>query len=258
MESSRRDRFRLIYLKSEGASEKSFLDDFNGGSSAAGSEEGAVVSSCRETPESFSFQVKLRQTELDLKDPSPTVRSLAVRSLEKLERPALALPLLSQALSDQDPDVRAQALLALVKLKSTDETPFLKKYLKDSSPKVRMIALRRILQGGQQVDLNTCLQLLSEKSPMVRRKMATLLGWTQMEGVLPILLELSKDPEEKVRKAALFSLLTLYPEESEERLLKAMRDPDPGLRRWAKKTLEKMIETPVLYKESMPAKNKER
>jgi HEAT repeat protein len=255
MESSLKDRFRLIYLKSEGVSEKSFLDDSNGASNAGGSEESAAVSSYRETPESFSFQVKLRQIELDLKDPSPTVRNLAVRSLEKLDNPAAALPLLRQALSDQDPDVRARALRALIKLKNTDETLLLKKHLKDSSPKVRMIALQRILQGGQQVDLNTCLQLLSEKSPTVRRKMATLLGWTQMEGVLPVLVELSKDPEEKVRKAALFSLLTLYPEESEDRLLKAMRDSDPGLRKWAKKTLEKMIETPVLRKESVSARN---
>jgi HEAT repeat protein len=72
------------------------------------------------------------------------------------------------------------------------------------------------------------------------------LGWTQREGGLPILAELSKDPDAKVRKAALFSLLSLYPEESEDRLLKAMTDPDPDLRRWAKRTLEKMAVAPII------------
>jgi HEAT repeat protein len=60
------------------------------------------------------------------------------------------------------------------------------------------------------------------------------------------LAELSKDPEAKVRKAALSSLVSLYPEESEDRLLKAMADPDPGLRKWARRTLEKIVEAPVI------------
>ncbi len=73
--------------------------------------------------------------------------------------------------------------------------------------------------------------------------MATLLGWNQTEGVLPILVQLSGDPDARVRKAALLSLNSLYPEEREERLLKSMKDPDPGLRKWARTTLERIIET---------------
>ena len=150
---------------------------------------------------------------------------MAIQYLEK-GAPSAAIPLLQETLSDQDPDVRAQAILALIKLKDPDLNRLLKKYLKDSSPKVKIAALRGIFQSREGVDLNILLQLLSDESPWVRRKMATLLGWTQMEGVLPILAELSKDPDAKVRKAALFSLITLYPEESEDRLMKAMADPE--------------------------------
>ena len=89
--------------------------------------------------------------------------------------------------------------------------------------------------------MNILLQLLSDESPLVRRKMATLLGWTRVEGALPILVEMLNDQDTKVKKAALFSLITLYPEESESRLLGAMADRDPGLRRWAKIALEKRI-----------------
>ena len=75
--------------------------------------------------------------------------------------------------------------------------------------------------------------------------MATLLGWTQREGALPILMELSKDQDAMVKKAALFSLMTLYPEEGGERLMEAMVDPNPDLRIWVKSTLDKIIATPL-------------
>jgi HEAT repeat protein len=95
------------------------------------------------------------------------------------------------------------------------------------------------------MDLNLLMKFLSDPSPWVRRKVATLLGWTQMEGVLPILMEMSRDEDSKVRKAALFSLVTLYPEEGEKCLMEAMLDRDSDNRKWAKKYLNKMIERPV-------------
>ena len=71
------------------------------------------------------------------------------------------------------------------------------------------------------------------------------MGWAQMEGVFPTLIELSKDRDSGVRKAALFSLTTLYPEESEKRLLETMTDSDPELRKWARITLERIAARPL-------------
>jgi hypothetical protein len=48
-----------------------------------------------------------------------------------------------------------------------------------------------------------------------------------------------------VRKAALLSLITLYPDESENRLVEAMTDADPDLRKWARGTLEKTLTRPL-------------
>jgi HEAT repeat protein len=121
----------------------------------------------------------------------------------------------------------------------------LKKYLKDSDPRVRIAALRGMFQYQKKVDLNILLQFLSDDSMWVRRKVATLLGWSQVEGALPILVEMSRDPDPMVRKAALFSLATLYPDESENRLIEAMTDSDIGLRKWAKMTLEKILARPL-------------
>jgi HEAT repeat protein len=102
-----------------------------------------------------------------------------------------------------------------------------------------------MFKNKRPVDLNILLQFLSDESAWVRRKVATLLGWTPMEGVLPILTELSKDQDSKVRQAALFSLITLYPEESEDRLVEAMGDSEPDLRKWARSTLDRMIAKPL-------------
>ena len=223
MEGSVRDRFRLIYLKSM-ESEKSTSKEAV--LSRDSNESGRTVHSPyqKRASESFTDRAHLDQAESDLKHPDPKIRILAIRFLEKMD-PPLVTSLLQEALSDRDPDVRAQAILALIKFRSPDIKPSLKRYLKDSSPKVKMAALRGIFQFEEGIDLNILLQLLSDESPWVRRKMATLLGWSRTEGVLPILAELSRDPDAKVRKAALFSLVSLYPEESEDRLLKAMTDP---------------------------------
>jgi HEAT repeat protein len=56
---------------------------------------------------------------------------------------------------------------------------------------------------------------------------------------------LAKDPDSIVKKAALFSLSTLYPEESENRLMEAMADTDPNIRKWIKMTLEEIGNRPL-------------
>ena len=107
-----------------------------------------------------------------------------------------------------------------------------------------MAALRGLFQNREKVDLNLLLQILSDESPMVRRKLGTLLGWVQMEGVLPVLVELTKDQNSGVRKSALMSLYSLYPEESEDRLINALTDPDPDIRNWAKGSLVQALKGP--------------
>jgi HEAT repeat protein len=232
------DRFRLIYLKSPILGESSSSQD---------SEEISRMASCSSetrTTETSSSQTILNQAKADLKHPDPKVRILAIQYLEKSE-PSIALSLLQETLSDRDPEVRVHALNALIKLKNPVVSPLLKKYLKDKDPRVRIAAIRGMFQMGEKIDFNLLLQFLDDESPWVRQKLATLLGWTQMEGVLPILMEMSKDQDSRVRKAALFSLLTLYPEESEDRLVEAMTDREPDLRKWVKGILGKMSAKPL-------------
>ena len=191
--------------------------------------------------ETLSSEAVLKQAKADLRHPDSQVRILAIRYYLEKSYPSTPLSLLQEILSDRDPEVRAQALRSLVKFRNPIVSPLLKKYLKDSDSRVRIVALRGMFQFQEKIDLNMFLQLLSDESTWVRRKVATLLGWTQLEGALPILKELSKDVHSMVRKAALFSLATLYPDESEILLIEAMTDPDPELRKWAKTILEKIL-----------------
>jgi HEAT repeat protein len=195
-------------------------------------------------PEALSSEAILKQAKADLRHPDPQVRILALRYYLEKSYPSIPLSLLQEILSDRDPDVRAQALRSLIKFRSPIVSPLLKKYLKDGDAKVRIAALRGMFQFQEKIDLNIFLQFLSDESTWVRRKVATLLGWAQIEGALPILKELSRDVHSMVRKAALFSLATLYPDESENLFVEAMTDADPEIRTWAKTTLEKILTRP--------------
>ena len=238
------DRFRLTYLKSTGL-ERSDFDE-----SVSSRNVEKTISSTSPFPEydipgTCSTEAMLKQAKADLKHPDPGVRLWAIRYYLEKSFPAIPMSLLQEILSDEDSEVRAQALRSLIKFRNPIVSSMLKKHLKDSDPKVRIAALRGIFQHQEKIDLNILLQLLSDQSSWVRRKVATLIGWTQIEGSLPILMELSRDQDPMVRRAALFSLAVLYPDESENRFMEAMTDSDPALRKWAKGILEKMAGRPL-------------
>jgi len=238
------DRFRLTYLKSTGL-ERSDFDE-----SVSSRNVEKTISSTSPFPEydipgTCSTEAMLKQAKADLKHPDPGVRLWAIRYYLEKSFPAIPMSLLQEILSDEDSEVRAQALRSLIKFRNPIVSSMLKKHLKDSDPKVRIAALRGIFQHQEKIELNILLQLLSDQSSWVRRKVATLIGWTQIEGSLPILMELSRDQDPMVRRAALFSLAVLYPDESENRFMEAMSDSDPALRKWAKVILEKIAERPL-------------
>ena len=238
------DRFRLNYLKSTGLEKSDYDESFSSRDEREMSSPPSP-SPKYNIPETFSSEAILKQAKADLKNPDSKVRILAIRYYLEKSYPSIPMSLLHEILSDQNPEVRAEALRSLIKFRSPIVSPLLKRYLKDSDPKVRITALRGMFQYQEKIDLNILLQFLSDDSPWVRRKVATLLGWTQIEGALPILIEMSRDQDSMVRRAALFSLATLYPDESENRLMEAMTDSDPSLRKWAKMTLEKIVARPL-------------
>jgi HEAT repeat protein len=237
------ERFRLIYLKSTEL-EKSPFDESPSSYDPEEISRRASPSTEYNILETFSSQTILKQAKVDLNHPDPKVKILGIQYLEKSD-PSIAIPLIQEILSDEDPGVRAQAISSLIKFRNPIVSPLLKRYLEDIDSRVRIAAIRGMFQLKERIDLNILLHFLSDESSWVRRKVATLLGWVQMESVFPVLMELSKDQDSKVRKAALFSMITLYPVESEGRWVQAMTDPDPDLRKWVRSTLEKTVTRPL-------------
>jgi HEAT repeat protein len=236
----------MAYLKSTGFERTDFAESF----SPPDPGDTGKVAGALSLPEfhfsgTFSSEAILKQAKADLKNPDPKVRILATKYYLEKSYPSIPLSVLQEILSDQDPNVRVEALQSLIKFRGSIVSPLLKKYLKDNDPRVRIAALRGMFRYQEKIDSNILLQCLSDESTWVRRKVATLLGWTQTEGSLAVLVELSKDRDPMVRRAALFSLTTLYPDESEDRLMEAMTDSDQGLRDWVKMTLEKIAATPL-------------
>jgi len=246
------DRFRLAYLKSTGCERSDFAESFSSYDSGdTGKTAGALSSPPeRNISEPFSSEAILKQAKADLKNPDSKVRILAIKYYLEKTYPSIPLSVLQEILSDRDPRVRAEALRSLIKFRGSIISPLLKKYLKDSDPGVRITVLRGMFQYQKKIDPNILLQCLSDESTWVRRKAATLLGWAQIEGALPILVELSRDHDPMVRRAALFSLTTVYPDESEDRLIEALTDSDEGLREWVKITLEKIAASPLKRKKA--------
>jgi HEAT repeat protein len=236
------DRFRLIYLKSTAAEKDSMTEDDRIQSPGSTKEPDPASSGEKTSYRAFFSKTLLNQAKTDLDHPDPKVRIMAIQFLEK-SGPAF-FSAFQEIMSDPDPDVRFEAIRFWAKSEQPLESPLLKRYLKDPDPRIRMVALRGLFRRPEKVDLNLLLQFLSDESSMVRRKLATLLGWVQMEGVFPVLVELSRDQNSGVRKAALMSLFSLYPEESEDRLIKALTDPDPDIRNWAKSSLVKELKEP--------------
>lgn len=225
------ENFRLLYLKSqdsENSPDKEIPSSFD--------------SSEDTSSEPYSRQEILKQAIDDLRHPDPKVRAFAVQYYIEKSNLSITLPLLQEILEDEDPGVRAQALSSLIKLGNPIISPFLKKHLKDSDEKVRRIALKGIFQTQEKIDIHLLKPLLNDDSPWVRRKMATLLGWREVEGGQMILSELIKDKDAMVRKAALSSLLILYPEEGEAQMWKAISDPSHEVRGWVKAQLNRMLQ----------------
>ena len=243
------DRFRLAYLKSTGSEGCDLVESFSSPDSIKMRNSFPPVPE-RDLSNTFSSKAILKQAKADLKNPDSKVRILAIKYYLEKTYPSIPLSVLQEILSDQDPRVRAEALQSLIKFPSAIISPLLKKYLKDSDPRVRITALRGMFQCQKKIDPNILLQCLSDESTWVRRKVATLLGWAQIDGALPILVELSRDHDPMVRRAALFSLTTVYPDESEDRLIEALTDSDEGLREWVKITLEKIAASPLKRKKA--------
>jgi len=107
---------------------------------------------------------------LPLRDPSPAIRSLAIRAFA-LDPPPRPSPLstLRNALRDSDPTVRREAIEATRILSATDSTPLLTQATQDPDWLTRASAARLLGNRADPTAIPTLFSMLNDKDSYVRR-----------------------------------------------------------------------------------------
>ena len=114
--------FRLTYLKSAGL-EKSDVEKCSSPHGYGKAANPSAPLPGDRIPETFSSEAVLKQAKTDLRHPDPQVRILAIKYYLEKSLPSIPMSLLQEILSDQDPEVRVQALRSLVRFRSPVVSP---------------------------------------------------------------------------------------------------------------------------------------
>ena len=167
-------------------------------------------------------------------DPFPGIRIDAAASLARIRSEESRIALLKM-LSDQDATVRAAAASGLGALKKDDATiaRLLDLARSDTSNSVRQSALAAAARLKPENGLALVKPFLDSEA--TRAAAVGALRQLADEGAVPILLELSQDPDDRVRTGALlaFSALGKGKQQVTDRLLEALDDPEKSDRQAA-------------------------
>lgn len=172
------------------------------------------------------------------------VRCRAYALLRELE--FTPLPGLSDALRVHrwDPDTRAALAVGLRQLGDA-ALPILFEALTDENAMTRRAAAWALGETRDRAAAPALASALDDPDALVRREAAFSLGWVRDEATVQLLLDKLRDGNYRVRKAAVEALnwfgVTALP-----RLLAALRDPDPGVRRLAVEALGSIHHPDVL------------
>ena len=174
---------------------------------------------------------------LALDHPLKEVRERALTLLIEAEAPE-AIPGLLRRLGDPNPQVRQLTIAALRKLRAKEAVPGIVKALEDRDRLVRLEAIRSLAQLGVWESAGALERRLKDPEVVVRQAAVHALGRLGAEEAGPRILELVDDPE--VCQSALYVLGLLRVEEAIPAMRKALKHPDPYVRRQAAMALARM------------------
>jgi HEAT repeat protein len=162
-----------------------------------------------------------------LADESEEVRQAAAEALANLPA-ADTLPLLSEALSYQEPATRMRAAELLGKTASAEAVPHLIRSLQDEDAGVREQAGRALWEIGSAGMIDVLMVHLQSPDPKIRASIAGLVGKVRSEHALDGLVHALHDPNERVRAAVLNALAKYGPAANRHMtaLLERLDDPD--------------------------------
>jgi beta-lactamase regulating signal transducer with metallopeptidase domain len=164
-----------------------------------------------------------------LKDESPDVRQQAMHALMQVQSPALVEPMIA-ALSDGNADVRQEAAQALGQLSDKRAIPGLSGLLADANADVRQQAVFALGQLGAVEATPALVKALSDNAAEVRQQAAFALGQLEAREAVPALVKALADSDAEVRQQAAFALGQLGDKSAVPALLSGMADKTPDVR----------------------------
>lgn len=143
---------------------------------------------------------------------------------------------------DDEPDVRAQALISLINLNNKESIYLFKAALNDENARVRMAAIR----GLQKLTGKSTSQFLSlalnDESAEVREITARYIGVNGDSASISAIIELlGKEREPSVRKTLLKTVTTMREKSTIPCIISMLNDPDAEFRKIAAETLEGLV-----------------
>ena len=140
-----------------------------------------------------------------MKDEDPEVRQQAVHALMQVRSPAIVAPMIA-ALSDSDADVRQSAAMAVGQMGERQAIPALSRLLSDSDADVRQQGAFALGQLGAKEAGPALIKALSDTDADVRQQAAFALGQIGDDAAVEALTKALKDPSADVRQQAACAL----------------------------------------------------
>ena len=183
----------------------------------------------------------------ELTDTDSQVREASAWALGNLgeEVTDLAGPALANLLWDSVADARATAARALGQMRPSGAlVAIILKAVHDSNPGTRLAGVQALGWLESPVSFKTLIQALKDPDSRVRQAAVAALGELGDVRAAPFLIErLSSDREAGVRSEAVFRLGTLDGPAALQALQAAIRDTDPRVRIWARAAVEFLLES---------------
>lgn len=133
-------------------------------------------------------------------------------------------------LDDGDGHVRASAAIGLSKIHDVKAVAALKKLLSDPYEDVQEAGIAALSALKEGIDVGEFIDCLKDRSPVLRKNAALLLGKIADEGSMKALGFALKDEDVSVRRAVVEALSSMHTEESIRHLIFALTDEDPHMR----------------------------
>lgn len=184
------------------------------------------------------MQDQLAELREKLKDEDPEVRMKIVEGVWRMGKMATwAAPALGEVSNDEDVRVRSRVMLALLEMEKIDPEgelvmPALLEALKDESPVVRSEAVNALAPKGTEVMPQLVQLLENDKEGSVRAAAARALGPIGSAALPTLVKALEGDEDEAVRASAAGALAQMGPEAKPAMpaLVAAIRDEKRGVR----------------------------